>query len=288
MDEIIKECSYNINELNYDDYDLKLRAALMLQCYGDEDVDFDYINSSSSLYFSNKEELTGFDVINHWLNKFSYAMLTPSQQVAYTNYFQGVGISDLATSFNPYREWNGGLIDALTLGLINPADPLKASQLAYVVNYPAHTKNGLYGPMFISGVVAQCFVNTDVIEIVKTGMGVIPHGSRLSESIYEVVESYEHHVNVQKLMRSIRKRYDNASEFGIKHVVPNTMIITLCILYAKSYDEAIKLCVEAGYDVKTNLKVVCSVLGILSYEYINDNLEVNEENINKLIRELGV
>lgn len=288
FDEIIKECSYNINELGYNDYDLKIRGALMMQRYGDNDVDFNYIKNCYDLYNKYGAELTSYDVIDHWLAKYPFAALNPSQQVAYTNYFQGVGLSELATSYNPYREWNGGLVDALTLGLLNPADPMKASKLAYIVNYPAHTKNGLYGPMYISGIIAQCFVNTDVIELVKTGMGVIPHGSRLSEAIYEVIEAYEHHVSVQMLTRSIRKRFDNASDFGIYHVIPNTMIITLCILYAKSFEEAIKLCTELGYDVKNNLKVVCTIQGILSYEYINDTLDVNVDGINDLIRELGV
>jgi hypothetical protein len=288
MSEIIKECSYNINVSNYEDYDLKLRAALMMQRYSDNDANFDYIKKSFGLYSKNESTLSSNDVIDFWLNSFSYSMLTPSQQIAYSNYFQGVEVSKLATSYNPYREWNGGLSDALTQGLINPSDPMKASELAYIVNYPAHTKNGLYGPMFLSGIIAQCFVNTDVIELVKTGMSVIPNGSRLSQSIYEVIDAYEQHVDVQKLMRSIKKQYDNASEFGIYHVIPNTMIITLCILYAKSYSEAINLCRDAGYDVKTNLKIVASILGILSYEYVNENLDINEDGINDLIRELGV
>ena len=64
-----------------------------------------------------------------------------------------------------------------------PAWPEKAAELAFYDASISHTKNGIYGEMFVAAMIAAAFVYDDVDDIVAAGLGEIPGNCRLAKCV---------------------------------------------------------------------------------------------------------
>jgi ADP-ribosylglycohydrolase len=126
----------------------------------DDDIDYTILNLHmlESLGFN----FSTMDIGRTWLSLLPYNMVYTAESVAYRNLVNGLLPPQTALHLNPYREWIGAQIRADTWGYVKPGRPELAAELAHRDASLSHTKNGIYGEMFVSAMISAAFATNDV------------------------------------------------------------------------------------------------------------------------------
>lgn len=208
-------------------------------------------------------DFTAEDVLPFWIGmqaKYSYCT---AERVAFCNAIRGYAAPDTAIYENPFREWIGAQIRADYFGYINPGDPERAAEMAFRDASVSHTKNGIYGEMFVAAMIAAAACLDDVSEVIRAGLAQIPASSRLYEGVTEVMRGFEAGVSVKDCFRKIHENYDEMIAHHWCHTVSNALIVTAALLYGgNDYGRSVCLAVETGFDTDCNGATVGSILGM--------------------------
>ena len=145
----------------------------------DDDLDFPILGLIALEAKGHK--LSPRAIANTWLHYMPYGLVYTAEDCAYRNFVQGIYPPTSAYHRNPFREWIGAQIRADIFGYVAPAWPEKAAELAFYDASISHTKNGIYGEMFVAAMIAAAFVYDDVDDIVAAGLGELPANCRLAE-----------------------------------------------------------------------------------------------------------
>lgn len=95
----------------------------------------------------------------------------------------------------------------------------------------SHTKNGIYGEMFIAAAIAIAAVTDNIEEIILGGLAQIPTTSRLYEDVMSVYDGYKSGISKNAMFADIHKEYDTRELGGWVHTNPNAMIVAASLLY---------------------------------------------------------
>lgn len=208
-------------------------------------------------------DFTSSDVAKAWLEYQPKDAYCTAERVAFRNFVNGYYPPDSAMYKNPYREWIGAQIRADYFGYINPGNPKLAAEMAFRDASISHTKNGIYGEMFVAAMIARATVSDDIVDIIQCGLSQIPTTSRLYEDISGMIEDYKNGVKKQEALNKIYAKYDDMSEYDWCHTIPNARIVVYALLYGENdYGKSICMAVEAAFDTDCNGATVGSVLGI--------------------------
>jgi len=224
----------------------------------DDDMDYPIINL---ICLEKKgKEFTSLDIGNIWLENLPYYLVYTAERVAYKNLINGYAPPKSANHMNPYREWIGAQIRADMFGWISPGNPYQAAKLAFKDASLSHTKNGIYGEMFVAAMIATAFVNRNPIEIVKTGMKYIPTKSRLYEAVKYTTEIALSNDNWGKVWDIVMERY---GRYHWIHTINNAAIVVLSLICGKgNFEKSIAIAVQSGLDTDCNSATVGSILGV--------------------------
>lgn len=226
------------------------------------DDDLNYTAAALKLLERYGQDFTSEDVAETWLLGIPPLHTCTAERAAVRNLMNGVLPPASAIVCNPYREWIGAQIRGDFFGYINPGNPHRASKMAYLDAAVSHTKNGVYGEMFIAALISLCFVETfSMKERIRLAMMQIPPGSRLKESLDEVCGWYESGKNYEQAVEEIHSRYNENEQFDWCLTIPNAMIVTACLLWKENFSESISAAVLAGFDTDCNGATVGSVKG---------------------------
>ena len=143
------------------------------------DDDTNYTVMSQLLIDKYGKDFTSDDVADMWLSTQPVYNYFTAERVAFKNLIMGYTPPNSAKYKNPFREWIGAQIRGDYYGYINPGDAEKAAHMAWRDATVSHIKNGIYGEMFVSAMLACCAVSDNITEIIKGGLGQIPKSSRL-------------------------------------------------------------------------------------------------------------
>ena len=221
--------------------------------------------------------VTGYVVVNDFGKNFTSAnvasvfddrerknMFCTAERVAYRNFMNGYKPPYSAVYKNPYREWIGAQIRADFYGYVNPCDPETAADMAWRDARVTHVKNGIYGEMWVAAMIAAAFGTDDIEEIILTGLGQIPKTSRFYKGVYGIVEGYRSGLEAEELFDRIHSEWDEYTDHGWTHTIPNAEIVAICLLYGKKdYANSVCMAVQHGYDTDCNGATVGSILGVL-------------------------
>lgn len=89
---------------------------------------------------------------------------------------------------NPYLQWIGADIRSDPWGYVAPGRPEVAAELAYRDAVLSHRRNGIYGEMYFSAVIAAAFVVDDPMEALRLGLNEIPRSCSLATELRWALE----------------------------------------------------------------------------------------------------
>lgn len=227
------------------------------------DDDTNYTVMSGEIIERYGRNFTPEQVAQAWLTLQSKDAYCTAERVAYRNFVMGYRPPQSARFKNPYREWIGAQIRADYYGYINPGRPALAAEMAWRDASISHTKNGIYGAMYVAAMVAAAAVCTNVLDIVHTALGQIPVKSRLHKAVTRLIDMHNGGATVEDVFRDIHHRYDQHNWHDWTHTLSNAEIVTAALLYGfDSFETAIGLAVQHGFDTDCNGATVGSVFGM--------------------------
>ncbi len=227
------------------------------------DDDTNYVMLAQQLISDYGRDFTPMDVAAVWTKYESKDCYCTAERVAYCNFIKGYVPPQSAVYKNPYREWIGAQIRGDYFGYINPGDPETAAEMAWRDASISHIKNGIYGEMFVSAMLAAAAVTDDMEKIIRVGLGEIPHTSRLYEDIMTVIGAYKEKKTFRDCLGMIYEKYNEHMDQHAVHTIPNAMIVAAALLYGGGdFGKSVCMAVEAGFDTDCNGATVGSVVGM--------------------------
>ncbi|MBQ8577598.1 MAG: ADP-ribosylglycohydrolase family protein [Clostridia bacterium] len=226
-----------------DDTNYTVFGMKMIQCYGK--------NFSSD------------DVMDGWMRFIPYLNLCTAERVAYRNGAAGLYAPDSATYRNPYREWIGAQIRGDFFGYINPGNPEAAASMAYRDAAISHIKNGIYGEMFCTAMVAAAAATDDIMTIIEAGLDEIPAKCRLREDVERVLAWHRDGLGREAIIDKIHETYNENTSHGWCHTNSNAMIVTMALLVGEGdFGKSVCAAVQAAFDTDCNGATVGSIIGM--------------------------
>ena len=255
----------DLTEQTYGKYEFGFRG----RCYADEidgmpvDDDTNYVVLAQEIIRKYGRDFTPYDVAKAWLSLQGKDAYCTAERVAYCNFVKGYVPPESAVYKNPYREWIGAQIRGDYFGYINPGRPEIAAEMAWRDASISHVKNGIYGEMLMSAMIAVAFTTSDIEKIIAGGLAEIPCTSRLYEDVTAVLTAYKSGLSQKNCFDMIHDRYDEYTAHGWCHTNPNAMIVVASLLYGHGdYGKSVCMAVETGFDTDCNGATVGSVLGV--------------------------
>ena len=246
------------------------------------DDDTNYMLIGYSLLKKYGRDFTPGNVADIWLSTQVKDAYCTAERVAYRNFVNGYRPPMSAVYKNPYREWIGAQIRGDFFGYINPCNPRAAADMAFRDACISHVKNGIYGEMWASAMIAAAYGCDDCEQVIRRGMAEIPCRSRLYEALSGVIDAYNGGVGENAFFEDLHARWNEYTGHDWCHTVSNAEIVAACLLYGKKdYARSVCMAVEQGFDTDCNGATVGSVLGVMlgkkalpaSFtDYVNDTL----------------
>lgn len=228
------------------------------------DDDTNYILIAYKVLEKYGRDFTSDGVADIWLTtQTKYAYCT-AERVAYINLVNGYIPPASGEYKNAYREWIGAQIRADFYGYINPCDPETAVDMAYRDARISHTKNGIYGSMWVAAMIAAAYGTKDIKEIIEAGLSQIPSTSRLFKAVKNVIAEFESGKTHEEVAKRIHTDWDEFNGYDWCHTISNAEIVTASLLYGSGdYGKSICLAAGTAFDTDCNGATVGSILGVM-------------------------
>ena len=232
--------------------------------YMPEDDDTNYTLLALKIAETYGRDFTPDDVAESWLMNLPLLHLCTAERVAYINLAQCIYPPYSASYRNVYREWIGAQIRGDLFGYICPGDMKTAAEMAWRDASISHVKNGIYGEMWVSAMLAKAAVCDDTEEIIRSGMKQIPAESRLHKELTEMLRRYNAGETAEQAAAYILERYDEKNNHHWCHTISNADIVALGLLWGeKDFARTMQLCLTMGFDTDCNCATAGSVLGMI-------------------------
>ena len=121
------------------------------------------------------------DVGAAWMKYLPHA--ATAEGIALRNLHAGVPPMDAARVDNPFMFWIGADIRSDPWGYAAPGYPEKAAEFAWRDATISHRRNGVYGAMYFSAVIAAAFATGDPIASLEAGLSEIPADCLLAREV---------------------------------------------------------------------------------------------------------
>ncbi|MYR45457.1 ADP-ribosylglycohydrolase family protein [Streptomyces sp. SID5910] len=229
-----------------------------------EDDDLNFPLLALLLLRRHGRAFTTADVARVWLDELPAGRVFTAERVAYRNLLAGLEPPATASHRNPFREWIGALIRADVHGWTHPGDPAGAAEQAHRDAALTHTASGVHAAMFAAAVIADAATGThDVHACLRTGLTVVPPGSRLAGAVRHAVRLAEAHDDFDTVVDELHATHSPAHHWV--HAVPNTALTAAALTHADG-DFAGSVCraVSGGWDTDSNGATAGSVAGLLA------------------------
>ena len=232
--------------------------------YMPEDDDTNYTLLALKLIEQYGRDFTPDDAAESWLMNLPLLHTCTAERVAYINLAQSVYPPQSAIHRNPYREWIGAQIRGDLFGYICPGDMETAAEMAWRDASISHVKNGIYGEMWVSAMLAKAAVCGDMRAVVESGMRQIPAESRLYAALSDMLRRFDAGETAEAAAQHILALYDEANPHHWCHTISNAMIVALGLLWGeKDFTRTMGLCLTMGFDTDCNCATAGSVLGMV-------------------------
>lgn len=227
------------------------------------DDDTNYVVLAQKIVDDCGRRFDSEDVAIAWIKHQSVYSYFTAERIAYINFINCIEPPASAMYKNVCREWIGAQIRGDYFGYINPGQPAKAAQMAFRDACISHVKNGIYGEMFVSAMIACAAVTDSIEDIILGGLAEIPSTSRLHEAVMKIIDIYKNGGTVNDCFDIIHAAYDEHTDHGWCHTISNAMIVTAALLYGEGdFGKSICIAVGMAFDTDCNGATVGSILGM--------------------------
>jgi len=238
--------------------------------YVGADDDLAYLILNLVIIETYGPRFTSKDVGKEWVARLPIACT--AEDIALQNLKKGIMPPKSARVDNPFAEWIGADIRSDMWGYAAPGLPELAAEFAYRDASVSHIKNGTYGEMFFSAVIAAAFAESDiqteeaaaqsVRKLVEIGLSEIPEHCRLAEAIKLTIQWYdEANHDWEQTWQKIDDRY------GYLHMadtIQNACFTILGLLHGNyDFGKTIGYTVMAGDDTDCTGATAGSILGVI-------------------------
>ncbi|WP_338777550.1 ADP-ribosylglycohydrolase family protein [Streptomyces sp. DG1A-41] len=229
-----------------------------------EDDDLSYPLLNLILLQRHGKSFTPTDVARTWLDELPAGRTFTAERIAYRNLLTGLEPPRTARHRNPFREWIGALIRADVHGWTNPGDPAAAAEQAHRDATLTHTANGVYAAMFTAATIAKAATGGhDVHDCLRTGLTVVPPGSRLARAVHHAIQLAQEHDDFDTIVDALHATHAGTHHWV--HAVPNTALIAAALTHADGdFSASICRAVSGGWDTDSNGATAGSIAGLLT------------------------
>ena len=264
----------------------------MVNVFGQDDlyVEMTFIRTLEQYGIDCSIEQAGIDFAN------SEYMLWGANEMGRENL--RFGIKPPASSHPYYHkgaDWIDYQIEADYSGIIAPGLPNEVIALGDKFGRIMNYGDGVYGGIFVGGMYAEAYFESDILKIVQAGLDCIPYESQYAECMRDVVKWYKGNPDDwKKTWQLIEDKYYKNPEYQkYKAVEPNYWsemdaklngaYILMGLLYGEGDPEkTIKVSMQCGRDSDCNPSNAAGVLfASIGYDKLDKKFTVNlnEETI---------
>jgi ADP-ribosylglycohydrolase len=148
-------------------------------------------------------------------------------------------------------------------GMVSPGDPERAADLARRAGSVSHDGEAIYGAQVVAAIEAQAFVETDLQQLIDTGVALIPHDSVIYRLIQDLREWHAAEPDWRKTREKIVANYGYDRYGGNCHMVPNHALIIHALLHGDGdFQKSLMIVNTCGWDTDCNSGNVGCILGI--------------------------
>ncbi|TPQ16229.1 ADP-ribosylglycohydrolase family protein [Streptomyces sporangiiformans] len=230
-----------------------------------EDDDLNYPVLNLLLLQRHGKNFSTTDVARLWLDELPAARTFTAERIAYRNLLGGIEPPLTAHHRNPFREWIGALIRADVHGWTNPGDPATAAAQAHRDATLTHTSNGVYAAMFTAATIAEAATRAgDIHTCLRTGLSVVPPGSRLAQAVRHAVQLAQEHRG-RDFDGVVDELHATHTPYHWVHAIPNTALLAAALTHADGdFTASICRAVSGGWDTDSNGATAGSIAGLLA------------------------
>ena len=257
--------STDITEEMYSTYKFWLRGKAYADTVDGMPVDDDtnYVVLAQKIINDCGKDFESEDIAEAWLKYQSINSYFTAERIAFVNFINCITPPSSAMYKNVCREWIGAQIRGDYFGYINPGNPETAAEMAYTDARISHVKNGVYGEMWVSAMIACAAVTDSIEDIILGGLAEIPETSRLYEAVMKILDGCKNGMTVDECFDMIHAAYDEHTDHGWCHTISNAMIVTAALLYGEGdFGKSICCAVGMGFDTDCNGATVGSIIGM--------------------------
>ncbi|MGI8415061.1 MAG: ADP-ribosylglycohydrolase family protein [Nakamurella sp.] len=227
-----------------------------------EDDDINFTLMALRLLEAHGDGFTSDDVAQGWLLDLPAGRSFTAERVAYRNLLEGISPPQTASVRNPFREWIGAQIRTDLYGWVNPGNPQAAAEWAWRDAAVSHTRNGLYGAMFVAAMASTAVVCSSVSEVLDAGASVVPGGSRMAAAIAFGRQLAAGSTEPTAAYTALESRF---AGMHWVHSLNNSALVAYALAAgAGDFDRSICLAVMGGWDTDSNGATVGAVAGALA------------------------
>lgn len=224
--------------------------------------------------YGNSADLTPAQIGQTWLNYIieNRTILwwggigNSTEHTAYLRLKQGIPAPEsgsIALNGKVVAEQIGAQIFIDGWGMVSPADPDRAADLARRAASVSHDGEAIYGAQVLAAMEAQAFVEHDINSLLDIGTSFIPKDSIIYRLIQDIREWHTTEADWRKTRERIVAHYGYEKYGGNCHMVPNHALIIMALLYGNDdFQQSLSIVNTAGWDTDCNSGNLGCLLGI--------------------------
>ena len=227
-----------------------------------EDDDLNFAIVALTLVEQHGEALTTDDVAAAWLSLLPGGRVFTAERIAYRNLLDGHPPAVAGKVGNPFQDWIGAQIRTDVYGWALPAEPGRAARLAWQDGRLSHSRNGLYGAMFVAAASSVALVASSIDECVEAGLSVVPAASRYATAIRRGTELGHGRLGPEAATDTI---YAEFGHLHWVHVLNNAALLAFALTRSEGdFATAVTTVVAGGWDTDSTGATAGSICGALT------------------------
>ncbi len=241
----------------------------------DDDINGTFFFIRALEDYTYKTDISPEQIGRTWLNYVPYehgffwwgGYGISSEHTAYHNLINGIApprSGSMEQNGLTIAEQIGGQIFIDAWGLVAANNPRLAAEYAQKAASVGHDGNAKYGGMFVAACISAAFAESDMEKVIEEGLGVIPTDCDYAAVVRFVVDYYHRNPSDWEMcLVELKKNFWTDKYGGHCHVIPNTGIMILSMLYGKGdFSRALSICVMCGFDTDCNAANVGAIMGV--------------------------